>query len=163
VMAMAFGSQYRQFLQSFQGSQQPFWQGESETFGINHALAGQLLLSRWKLPAPFTHAVAAHHDPELAEVADPLARRFWRVLTLAHTGALLFLGQCQADVFVLASELARRHLNWTAQRLGEVLEMAEPICRERTIMLGTPTDQAVGTLTGGGWTGKIRAASAACK
>lgn len=43
---------------------------EDETFGINHAKAGQILLRHWRIPEPLCHSIRFHHHPE-AYRSDP--------------------------------------------------------------------------------------------
>ncbi len=46
-----------------------FFQAEHEFWGLDHAVAGALVLKSWNLPEAITEAISAHHSPETAEQA----------------------------------------------------------------------------------------------
>ena len=50
-----------------QGTELTISEGETQTFGFNHAEIGGELLKLWKLPESIQYAVAFHHQPESSE------------------------------------------------------------------------------------------------
>ena len=45
---------------------------EEKVLGTNHADVGARILSQWSLPGNIVNAVRWHHDPEAAEMTDPM-------------------------------------------------------------------------------------------
>ena len=95
VMAMAFGNQYRRVLGELTQSGKPLWQAEETAFGLDHAMAGKLLLRSWRLSDSFVQAVSAHHAVKIEHNDDRQAQRLWKILSLAQAVALLFFNESQ--------------------------------------------------------------------
>ena len=141
VMALAFGRQYRKMLARLGETDQPFWQLETDTFGVNHARAGQMLLKGWKLSDSLTGPVAAHHAPQPPAGDDPKALALWRVLRLTDPCAALLFGRASPELVAHALQVAHRQFGWTAAEVCAVLEAAEPVYKDRTFILGLASDE----------------------
>lgn len=143
VMAMAFGSQYHRMLAALPTTEQALADAETETFAMDHAKAGQLLLTGWKLSDSFTQAVASHHKPQPEDCQSPEALELWKILSLASTVALLFFHPKRPGLVAQASRLAQDHFDWTGDELRDILVTAEPAYRARTSILGLADNLAL--------------------
>ena len=66
ILALSFGSQYGEVLQSARARRLPGHVVEKEILGVTHAEVGAYLLGVWGLPYSIVEAVAYHHAPHLA-------------------------------------------------------------------------------------------------
>lgn len=127
VMAMSFGSQYRQAVTELADSRRPLCEMELEAFGLDHATAGQLLMTSWRFSGPFVHAVTYHHQEVLPDGNDPHAVLLWNALSVAHRAALLFFTADDPEAVDQVARCARNRLGWDAYRLGELLRDVVPM------------------------------------
>lgn len=63
VLANNFEAQYNKVQQIARDTRRPFWEVETEEFGVSHAELGAFILGRWGMPAEFLEATAFHHRP----------------------------------------------------------------------------------------------------
>ena len=145
VMAVAFGRQYRRMLAGLSNTDQSMWELETETFGVDHARAGQMLLANWKLSEFFTELVAAHHTAAPPNCSDPKALTLWRILRFTNPCALLLLGQSSSQHIKQSLEIAHQQFGWTAEEVCEMLQATEPVYRDRTFILGLTSDNTTPT------------------
>lgn len=106
VMAEAMGQEYTNMLGTLASSGMSLAELEFQHFGVTHAQAGRIQLSRWRLPEAVIQAVEHHHDASW--VGDsPTATLYWKVLRVAGELSLLICGQreCQGAVKSLGQEL----------------------------------------------------------
>jgi putative nucleotidyltransferase with HDIG domain len=98
-------------------------QAEREVMGIDHAEAGQILLSKWQLPLPIVGAVAYHHNLEKAP--DDLAV----LAAIVHLADIicrkLKIGSGGDTRIPHADRLAMKNLKLTTGKLEDVLKEVE--------------------------------------
>jgi putative nucleotidyltransferase with HDIG domain len=74
VMAQLAKADYLALLESCKDNNQPHFRAEQQTYGIDHAQVGSMLLKRWRFPDEIVHAIKFHHDISRApEEASKLA------------------------------------------------------------------------------------------
>ncbi len=131
VMAMAFGPAYRRLLADLPTTHLPLHEAERRTFGLDHAAAGQLLLTNWRLPEGLAQAVGCHHQTTWTGEAGGSAGLLWRVLALAHRGGQLFFESAARQSARELRELAESFFGWQQSQLVEVLQAAAGDYRTR--------------------------------
>ena len=147
IMAMTFGSHYRQMLKLGTSTSAELAGLEQRTFGLSHPLAGQLLFESWRLGPDLASAVANHHrlegESELPASCVPL----WKILLLANSLALPLL-RPQPVVVAEApageaapglqeqTGLAQRLFAWPIEKVDQVMKMAARMYHERLAILG---------------------------
>lgn len=137
VMAMAFGAQYRRMATGMaQRGGQLLAQAESTTFGVDHVLAGKLLLQGWRLSDAFVEGVAHHHEDHLPADTDPAIATMWRIIRVAGDVALLFFSADEPEVSVAVAETARSILDWQPSQCAQVLSEAARLYEQRMIITG---------------------------
>jgi len=62
ALAMAFPTRYSEFILNPEPTSLALLEAERELFGIDHCQAGEILMTRWKLPENLIVAAAHHHD-----------------------------------------------------------------------------------------------------
>jgi putative nucleotidyltransferase with HDIG domain len=74
VMAQFAKADYLVLLESCKDNNQPHYRAEQQTYGIDHAQIGSMILKRWRFPDEIIHAIKFHHDISRApEEASKLA------------------------------------------------------------------------------------------
>jgi putative nucleotidyltransferase with HDIG domain len=63
VMGVKFPERYSQLLRSVYNENASCLELELDTFGFDHAMVGEALVSQWNLAASLQSAVRSHHDP----------------------------------------------------------------------------------------------------
>ncbi len=151
IMAMSFGSHYRQMLHAEPGDSAALGQLEEKTFGFNHALAAKMLFESWRLGPDLINAVANHHCLDAPQELPSSCAALWRILSLAQSLALPLLkgtfgGSRKSDASGAEPqagqplqdprELARHLLGWSPEQLVDVLKDSARMYRERLAILG---------------------------
>lgn len=72
VLSQRFPDRFRQAEQRAAEAGVPLHAAEQEVFGVDHALVGGTLASRWGLPEELVQAIAFHHTPARAAEAHAL-------------------------------------------------------------------------------------------
>jgi len=62
ALAMSFPTRYSEFILNPEPTSLALLEAERELFGIDHCQAGEILMTRWKLPENLIVAAAHHHD-----------------------------------------------------------------------------------------------------
>ncbi len=140
VMAMAFGQPYRRLLADLPATGLSLQEAEGRAFGVNHAVASQLLLSSWRLDEAGVQAVGRHHETAWTGGDDPRAQTFWKTLCVASAGALLFFAGDRQQRLDQATGLAHRLLDWTPGDLADVLDQVVPAYRGRAGIFDVSTE-----------------------
>ncbi len=126
AMAMAFKDRYRKMLADALVSDRPLCEAERETFGIDHATCGKLLLSSWRMPPAVVEAVAAHHEDQPLQAHNSQVALRWRILVLASEAAMMFFDETKVHAANQALGRAKQLFNWGGEPLSRVLKRAAP-------------------------------------
>jgi HD-like signal output (HDOD) protein len=137
VMAMAFGTQYRRMVADMQRRPgRSLAEAESMLFGVDHVLAGKLLLKGWRLSDVFVETVGRHHDDHLSADTDPAAMAMWRVVRLGTEVAMLFFKVDDPTSLQRATQAATMTFQWSAVDLARAITDAAGLYEQRVIMAG---------------------------
>lgn len=79
-----YSKPYKEFVV---GGKAPLSSFEKDTFGIDHAGAGKILLSRWHFPDTLAKAIGDHHSADAGPDLDAESARLGRILALADNFA----------------------------------------------------------------------------
>jgi len=143
VMAMAFGTQYRRMVAEMaRRPDRTLAQAEARMFGVDHLMAGKLLLKGWRLSDVFVEAVARHHDDQLPADTDPAVLTMWRVVRLASELAMLFFNAADPDTLHRAAQAAAMTFQWPAADLADAMTDAARLYEQRVIITGINSDIA---------------------
>ncbi len=137
VMNMAFGSQYRRIVADSFGTGMPLWLSEAKIFGVDHALAGGMLLQNWKLDAVSVRVVAHHHRGQMPEeLPDQDAKTLWKILRLANPVALILAGRDRPAAAGKALAMAAKLFGWDSRQLDQLVRTTLPVYKERMSFTG---------------------------
>ena len=109
-------------------------EAEREVMGIDHAEAGQILLSKWQLPLPVVHAAGFHHTP--AKAPEDHAE----IISIVHVADIicrkLKIGSGGDGRIPKVDRTAMKRLGLTAGMVEGILKQTEAN-RETIEMFGT--------------------------
>lgn len=121
VLATRFPDQYARVLDDCERNGTPVHAAELRVFGLDHHRAGQMLAEAWKFPPAIQRAIARHHAPAGADLAD-LAGVVYAADAVAHA---LDLGGTPQDAVLLLLGAARDSLGLTPDHLLAVCRETE--------------------------------------
>ena len=91
----------------------PLFELEEERFGLNHAVIGKFLATKWKLPDPLIQSIAFHHQPFSASSHSQLAAIIGLADYLYYEG--IVSAGLQEEVPVLSPQLTFGHWSLLSQ------------------------------------------------
>jgi HD-like signal output (HDOD) protein len=113
---------YRQVLSTTAKEQTELHVAETRHLGFNHMQAGQLLLTRWRIPESICLAAGHHHQPETIEEAAEGVGELARTCHLgAAVGKLLTAERGRRVLHRQTVELAGRHFGMSETDLQSLL------------------------------------------
>jgi putative nucleotidyltransferase with HDIG domain len=71
-LLVAYAEEYERLIQEASDRSSDLLLFEQETFGVNHAEAGRMLIERWGLPSDLAQIAGCHHDVREPGDLDPL-------------------------------------------------------------------------------------------
>ncbi|MBD3236544.1 MAG: HDOD domain-containing protein [Candidatus Eisenbacteria bacterium] len=95
---------------------------EQSSFGVDHAGVSAWLLGSWKLPDLHQQAADRSHDPQSAEVTDPVQRKIISVVALSALLADIWVVEDTEAAAQLAAMRAREWLEIDDVAFGAILE-----------------------------------------
>ena len=117
----------------------PFTEAEWEVLGFDHAMIGEILVSRWEMPEAYRIAVAYHHKPnELPE--DKLQHQpLLDVVTVANTICLMLgigLGADGLQAYIFPEPLERLGITNFESLFSEMIDFAGKVATDMGDMAG---------------------------
>ncbi len=128
------GEEYLPVLTKSQENRCDLYEVEQESFGFDHSLIGEKLLSNWKFPESIITATRLHHasKEELEANADDEEIDLIRAIAVASSAGDYFCRQNRGTALQRLRELAASFYGFSEEKLEELLEQI----RERIDQVG---------------------------
>jgi len=99
---------------------------EDEQFGINHALIGEFLANKWRLPRNLTIPILRHHNPEIEPqgLTPDEAEAVHQLTVLVHLSnqiSAIFYEEYRSDRVMQLKEYGERYLNIASDAIEDLL------------------------------------------
>jgi two-component system cell cycle response regulator len=117
---------------------------EEETFGINHAVLGEFLANKWRLPRTLTIPILRHHNPDIApESFDPEERSVYQLTVYVYLSNLIssiFYEEYRSDRVEYLKGCAQKYLKINSQVMEDLLNGLADEVKQVAEFFGLPLE-----------------------
>jgi putative nucleotidyltransferase with HDIG domain len=128
LIRSAYPEQYKEIIESIEGSSVTFCDAEDRIFHVNHTAAGSLLAKSWNLPLEYAVVIACHHGQKYKFPLDKQQIALLRIISIADDIAFFFgIGlKRKVDIF----KLPYHELGITEKRFNDLIWEVNSIYEE---------------------------------
>ncbi len=142
-----FPTEYGQLMEEAQRSAGDIVALEEDMFGINHAVLGEFLTNKWRLPRTLTVPILRHHHRDIApESFAPDEKEIYKLTVFVHLSNLvsaIFYEEYRPDRVDQLKAKAQQLLNISAQEIENLLNNLADEVKEVAEFFGLPLEGAL--------------------
>lgn len=147
VFIKYFPEEYAQLTEKVRHNATELTALEDQQFGINHALIGEFLANKWRLPRSLTIPILHHHDPEveiqgMEEEEVQAIRQLTYLVHLSNLTSSIFYEEYRSDRVVNLKKNAKRFLNLSPETIDDLLKDLAAEVKEVAEFFGVPLKEA---------------------
>jgi diguanylate cyclase (GGDEF)-like protein len=136
--------EYSQVMEKAQRSASDLTALEEDSFGINHAVLGEFLANKWRLPRTLTIPILRHHNPDVTlEKLDTEDREIYHLAVFVHLSSQIssiFYDEYRHERVLRLKESAARYLKLSAPQIDELLNGLADEVKEVATFFGLPLE-----------------------
>ncbi|RJP77015.1 MAG: GGDEF domain-containing protein [Candidatus Zixiibacteriota bacterium] len=117
---------------------------EEDAFGINHAVLGEFLANKWRLPRTLTIPILRHHNPsptpDSLEPEEQHIHQLTQLVQLSNQISAIFYEEYRSDRVEQLKQSARTHFNISPQEIEDLLDHLADEVKEVAEFFGLPLE-----------------------